>query len=93
MFDYIVTGKPMLFLCPDLETYQETVRGFYLDFESIAPGEIVRSRTDAVELLSSSSVFTTLSTERYVDFSRRFASRDDGAAAYRVINQLKPHFD
>lgn len=92
MFDYVVTGKPIAFLCPDLDSYQEKVRGFYFDFESMAPGEILRSRKDAIELLRSSCMFTSQSTERYVAFAQKFASLDDGAAAERVVGQIGHFF-
>ena len=36
MFDFAVTGKPMLFFAYDLERYRDEVRGFYFDLE--APG-------------------------------------------------------
>ena len=38
-FDFGVTGKPMVFLVPDLQRYQET-RGWLFDFEPTAPGPL-----------------------------------------------------
>lgn len=88
MFDYVVTGKPIAFLCPDLDTYQEEVRGFYFDFESVAPGEILRSGQAVVELLESPSMFTASSTQRYIEVKRRFAGLDDGNASERVVDRI-----
>ena len=39
-FDYCVTDKPMYFLVPDLSQYRDKIRGFYLDWEAIAPGPL-----------------------------------------------------
>src|SRR5699024_280699 len=41
MFDFANTGKPMLFYTYDLENYRDNVRGFYMDFETEAPGPLV----------------------------------------------------
>ncbi|BFO16455.1 hypothetical protein SHKM778_28430 [Streptomyces sp. KM77-8] len=38
MFDYVNTGRPILFFTYDLDHYRDTLRGFYFDFEGSAPG-------------------------------------------------------
>jgi CDP-glycerol glycerophosphotransferase len=53
MFDFAVTGKPMLFLAYDLADYRDRLRGFYLDLEEEAPGRSSRRRG------SSSTPWTT----------------------------------
>lgn len=93
MFDYVVTGKPIVLLCPDLDEYRDAVRGFYYDFERIAPGPIVKSKDEAIDLLLSDRLFTVGTTERYVNFVRRFASYDDGNASHRLLNELSYIFD
>ena len=37
MFDFAVTGRPMLFFTYDLERYRDRLRGFYFDFEAEHP--------------------------------------------------------
>jgi CDP-glycerol glycerophosphotransferase len=50
MFDFSVTGKPIIFLAPDLERYRAE-RGFYFDFEHQAPGPILTSVAEVLETL------------------------------------------
>src|SRR4051794_9303548 len=38
MFDFGVTGKPMVFFAYDLERFAESIRGFYFDFLPLGPG-------------------------------------------------------
>ncbi|AZT99661.1 bifunctional glycosyltransferase/CDP-glycerol:glycerophosphate glycerophosphotransferase [Brevibacterium linens] len=88
MFDYVVTGRPIIFLCPDLDEYRDSVRGFYFDFESTAPGPIVRSASEIVDWLRSDQAFSVDSTDRYLSFVNRFANLDDGNASKRVVGQI-----
>ena len=41
MFDFALTGKPMIFYTYDLKDYEETLRGVYFDLTKEAPGPIV----------------------------------------------------
>src|SRR4051794_18709764 len=42
MFDYAVTGKPLLFYVYDLAEYRDALRGFYFDLVSVAPRPAAR---------------------------------------------------
>ena len=88
MFDYCVTGKPILFLTPDLDEYRDVIRGFYLDLEDIAPGPICRDNAELAEALSELVPLKLAYAARYARFVDRFASNDDGAAAQRVTEVL-----
>ena len=78
----------MVFLCSDLEEYRDSVRGFYFDFEAVAPGPIFKSAKSAIEFLQSDILFSTDSTERYLDFSNTYAGFDDGHASERVVREI-----
>jgi CDP-glycerol glycerophosphotransferase len=47
MFDFAVTGKPMIFLTPDIEMYVSD-RGFYFDFVAEAPGPICHTTAEVI---------------------------------------------
>ncbi|MFC7470449.1 CDP-glycerol glycerophosphotransferase family protein [Actinomadura keratinilytica] len=51
MFDFAQTGRPMLFHTWDLDHYRDTLRGFYFDFESSAPGPLLTDAEEVVEAL------------------------------------------
>lgn len=88
MFDYAATGKPMLFLTPDLEQYRDHTRGLYLDLETIAPGPVYRSNEELINALAEFDWSEPVDPDRYRAFAQRFAPRDDGKAAQRVLDAL-----
>src|SRR4029077_11201959 len=47
-FDFALTGKPMVFLVPDLDRYTGGVRGFLFDFGESAPGPSTTSTSEVV---------------------------------------------
>jgi CDP-glycerol glycerophosphotransferase len=51
MFDFAVTGRPMVFFTYDLERYRDHVRGFYFDFDAEAPGPLLGTSREVVEAL------------------------------------------
>jgi CDP-glycerol glycerophosphotransferase len=88
MFDFAVTGRPMVYLAPDLERFRDTVRGFYVDLESVAPGPIVTSTGELVDVLSALQVLEEDWAVRSTPFRETFTPLDDGDAAQRVLARL-----
>lgn len=88
MFDFSVTGRPMVFLVPDLETYRDSTRGLYLDLPTIAPGPLVRTTDEVLAILADIDAVAAEFTGRYRTFRHRFNPRDDGAAAARVVRAV-----
>jgi CDP-glycerol glycerophosphotransferase len=89
MFDFSVTGKPVIFLAPDLERY-ESERGFYFDFSETAPGPIVKSEAEVLEILSKLPETAKSFQKAYKDWQQAFNSLEDGKAAKRVIGAVWP---
>ncbi|MGI5164722.1 CDP-glycerol glycerophosphotransferase family protein [Spirillospora sp. CA-253888] len=85
MFDFAVTGKPQLFFTYDLETYRDTVRGFYFDFEAQAPGPLLRSSEEVFDAIRDVDHLAAKHAERYTAFVERYCPYDDGSASKRVI--------
>ncbi|MEV6751739.1 CDP-glycerol glycerophosphotransferase family protein [Streptomyces sp. NPDC051214] len=88
MFDFAHTGRPMLFHAYDLEHYRDTVRGFYLDFETSAPGPLLASTGEVVEALRDLDSLTARHAEAYAAFREAYCDLDDGRAAARVAERL-----
>ncbi|BAJ28862.1 MULTISPECIES: CDP-glycerol glycerophosphotransferase family protein [Kitasatospora] len=86
MFDFAVTGRPMVFFAYDLEHYRDVLRGFTFDFEALAPGPLARTSAGLVAALRD------LDPARYREarrvFRERFCPLDDGGAAARVADRL-----
>ncbi|UFQ15978.1 MULTISPECIES: bifunctional glycosyltransferase/CDP-glycerol:glycerophosphate glycerophosphotransferase [Streptomyces] len=88
MFDFAHTGRPMLFHAYDLEHYRDTVRGFYLDFETSAPGPLLASTGEVVEALRDLDAIAARHTDAYSAFREAYCDLDDGRAAARVAERL-----
>lgn len=90
MFDYGVTRKPMLFFVPDLDTYESSTRGFYLNFRDICPGPMHKLTESLVDDLQRALVDPdSFVDSKYSNFVERFAPHDDGNATIRTIGRLK----
>jgi CDP-glycerol glycerophosphotransferase len=85
MFDFCVTGKPILYFVPDLEQYVET-RGVYFDLEAVAPGPWCATQAQVHAALDALDGYDAAFGERYRAFRERFAPWDDGGAAARVVD-------
>jgi CDP-glycerol glycerophosphotransferase len=88
MFDYAVTGRPMLFFTYDLAEYRDSLRGFYFDFEAEAPGPLLATSAGLIEALRDVDSVAVSYRDAYRRFAARFSSLDDGKAAARVCDRL-----
>lgn len=88
MFDYSVTGKPMIFFVPDLEDYQGRRRGMYFNLAETAPGPLTATMDDLTQALKSIEQVQEEYAERYRAWRDRFNPRDDGQASARVVDAI-----
>lgn len=87
MFDFTVTGKPIIFMTPDLERYR-AARGFYFDFEAEAPGPILNTQAEVVHALQSLDEVSRNYQTKYRNWQLKFDAHEDGKAASRVIAKV-----
>ncbi|MEV0778256.1 CDP-glycerol glycerophosphotransferase family protein [Streptomyces sp. NPDC050428] len=89
MFDFAQTGRPMYFHAYDLEHYRDTLRGFYFDFESAAPGPVVADTAALVAALRAAPrPGSWVPSAAYDRFRETFCDLDDGTAAGRVADLM-----
>jgi CDP-glycerol glycerophosphotransferase len=86
-FDFGVTGKPMVFLVPDLQRYKDT-RGWLFDFEPTAPGPMVETTAEVIEELKDLPGLKERYRDEYQVFAERFLDLDDGHAAARFVDAV-----
>jgi CDP-glycerol glycerophosphotransferase len=86
-FDFGVTGKPMIFLVPDLERYQET-RGWLFDFEPTAPGPFARTTADVVAALADLAAVREQYAAAYSAFRDDYLDLEDGHAGQRFVDRV-----
>ncbi|RKS76194.1 CDP-glycerol glycerophosphotransferase [Actinomadura pelletieri DSM 43383] len=88
MFDFAVTGRPMVFFTYDLERYRDHVRGFYFDFDAEAPGPLLRTSQEVVDALREPSALDAGFRDARAAFAARYCPLDDGHAASRVLDRV-----
>lgn len=88
MFDFAVTGKPLLFYTYDLEDYENRVRGFYFDLSSVAPGPLLQTTGELLDALSDLPAVAAGFAGRYEHFRDAFCHLEDGHATERVLDRV-----
>ncbi|MDX6583366.1 MAG: CDP-glycerol glycerophosphotransferase [Solirubrobacterales bacterium] len=88
MFDFAVTGKPIVLFTYDLEGYRDRLRGFYFDFEREAPGPLLATSAEVIEALAELEAVRDRYRSAYDAFRRRFCGLEDGRASERVIEAV-----
>jgi CDP-glycerol glycerophosphotransferase len=84
-FDWLITGKPVMFFVPDLENYLSSRRVLF-DYAPTAPGPLLSTTTEVAEaLLDLGSVVSKYAAARDL-FNKEFNRLHDGHAAERVVD-------
>jgi CDP-glycerol glycerophosphotransferase len=90
IFDFAVTGKPIVLFAYDLEHYRDRLRGFTLDLATEMPGPVVLDPDALAEVLTDLPGLRARWAERYAAFRQRFCHLDDGHASERVLDAIWP---
>ena len=88
MFDFSVTGRPMIFFVPDMDDYRDSIRGVYFDLSEVAPGPVLATQAQVVNAIRSMDVDAPRYADRYAAWQDRFNKLDDGRSSERVMNRL-----
>lgn len=88
MFDFAVTGRPILYFTPDYEDYLETGRGGYFDLAAEAPGPLLRTESALAKALTDTLYGGWTPSEAYRRWQREFVPHDDGEAARRLAARI-----
>jgi CDP-glycerol glycerophosphotransferase len=88
MFDFAVTGRPILFYTYDLDDYRDRARGFYFDFTPVAPGPLLSTTQGVLDALRDLPAVSERHRESYARFRARFCHLEDGHASERVLDRL-----
>lgn len=91
-FDFAITGRPMVFLVPDLDRYQSRLRGFLFDFADSAPGPLVTDQAGVVSALRDLDGLARTFAADYDRFNQRFNRWHDGRATERLVDRMLGEF-
>ena len=89
VFDFTVTGKPVVLFAPDLERYRDDTRGFYFDYEDWAPGPVCATTDELADALSDLPRHRAAHQDSYDAFVERFCPHEDGHAGERVVELVR----
>jgi CDP-glycerol glycerophosphotransferase len=84
MFDFALTGKPIIFYAYDLAAYRDSLRGFYFDLEPIAPGPVVERPGQLLDALWDLDEGHAAHRRRYRRFQQTFGPPQEGRATERL---------
>ncbi len=88
MFDFALTGRPIVFYAYDMERYRDSIRGFYFDLFPYAPGPVVLTVDDLVAALRDLPGLAREFAAPYERFATTYGHLEDGHATERVLERL-----
>ena len=88
MFDWVSTGRPIVFFVPDLPRYRGELRGFYADLLSEAPGPVVETTDDLLVAVVHAAEHRDEHADGLRSWQTRFTAHDDGQAGRRVVQRM-----
>lgn len=83
IYDFSVFNKPMIFYCPDLESYKEKV-GIYLDYEKEMPGPICKTEGEVISIINKNEY----DLNRIESFKNKYFQYFDGKSTQRVVQLI-----
>ncbi len=89
LYDFAVTGRPMIFYMYDEERYATKTRGFYVKPGKELPGPIVRDEGELVAaLLKAGDEPSEAQAKKYAAFRRTYNKLDKGKSSKRVVDAV-----
>jgi|SRR5699024_9272901 len=86
-FDYANLKRPMIFYVHDIDNYRDKLRGFYFDFETSAPGPLVKTTEDLIQSIKATEN-ANYPLEAYQEAFYDFTKLEDGQATKRVVDAV-----
>ncbi|TXR57901.1 CDP-glycerol glycerophosphotransferase family protein [Quadrisphaera setariae] len=86
MFDFAVTGRPVVLYAYDLDRYRDVLRGFTFDLRGEGPGPLLTRPHELAEALGDLPGVASAFQGQYAAFRERWCSLEDGRATDRVLD-------
>ncbi len=90
MFDFAITGKPLLFYTYDLDYFRDELRGFYFDLAEAAPTPLMGTSKELIQAIADIDTVTAEHASEYARFQETFCALEDGSATRRVLDLIFP---
>lgn len=92
VFDFLLTGKPVIFFVPDFDEYLRHSRSFYYDFNEVTPGPKARTLAELEAAISAARNGLGEWQDRYQAVLSRFHTYRDGGSSERVYHLILERF-
>nr|WP_238535140.1 CDP-glycerol glycerophosphotransferase family protein [Fictibacillus macauensis] len=88
-FDYANLKRPMIFFVYDIESYRDKLRGFYFDFEKVAPGPLVKTTDEVIQAIEKfESDGFAIHSEIFDSFYERFCYLENGQSSQKAVQKV-----
>lgn len=88
MFDYATLGRPIVLFPYDYDAYVNNERGTYIDIMDYAPGPVVHTFDELIDVIPGAGADLTVNTPEYHRFVSDLCGDEDGLATQRAARFL-----
>lgn len=90
-FDFMLSGKPVIYYSYDYNEYMATCRDMYYDFKHTIPGPFAESENELLNLIISSEKWFNKNdyAKKYLAFNYRFNKFHDGNSCKRLLEYIQ----
>ncbi|MCQ2563571.1 MAG: CDP-glycerol glycerophosphotransferase family protein [Mogibacterium sp.] len=88
MFDFSLTGKPMVFYAYDLKEYTENTRGSYFDISTEAPGCLALTTDEVIDSIENLDSFYDIHGERIQAFCKKYLTYENGKSSEIIFDKV-----
>jgi CDP-glycerol glycerophosphotransferase (TagB/SpsB family) len=88
-FDFLLTGKPIIFLPYDMDRYTQLDRQFYYCYEDVTPGPKARDWHDVSRILADLDLVSEHYRNQYLQILDRFHKFKDGNSCQRLYVDIQ----
>ncbi|WP_172656808.1 CDP-glycerol glycerophosphotransferase family protein [Domibacillus robiginosus] len=89
-FDYGNLKRPMVFYVYDIEQYRDHLRGFYFDFEKEAPGPLVKTTEEMIQVIKDMQAEGFQPSAKLDSFFEKFCYLEHGDSTRKVVEKVFP---
>ena len=88
IFDFALTGNPIILYSYDLDEYKNEIRGFYYEYESFVPGPIVKTENQLIKEIKNYDELKSRNSNRVKNFAKKFNQREEKSSSQLAVELL-----
>lgn len=88
LFDFVLTGKPMIFYLYDIKEYTENLRGMYFDIEKEAPGPLAYDNDQLIHAIKNIDKAMDECSDRIKEFYNTYVNYECENSSQKVVEIL-----